>query len=123
MKISLQFIQTTEFPFTKSLGDHFQLGPVVKSNYAKEMGLGKSPMERLMDCPLYKKKKKQGFNPMVVTKLLDNYRSHKDLLTIPNQLFYGNELRNCVIPSTVKDSEKLAWLPKKGFPVLFHSIK
>lgn len=76
-----------------------------------------------MEHPLYQKKRKCGLNPMVVTKLRDNYRSHKDLLTIPNQLFYGNELRCCANPATVNASENLTWLPKKGFPVMFHNIR
>ena len=34
----------------------------------------------------------------VVVKLLNNYRSHSDILEIPSQLFYDGELRACANP-------------------------
>ncbi|XP_065207853.1 uncharacterized protein LOC135836764 isoform X2 [Planococcus citri] len=106
-------------------GDTKQLGPVVRSRYASDLGYGMSLMERLMTtCNLYKKDPVSGqYNSKVITKLLINYRSHEAILRIPNQQFYENEL-------IAKGSEKLIssmsqWdkLPKKGFPIIFHSVK
>jgi len=104
-------------------GDPKQLGPVVKSGLAAEFGLERSPMERLMEFPMYESKKKVGYNPMIITKLLDNYRSHKDLLTIPNEIFYKGELRCCADLAKVSDCEKLTWLPNSNFPILFDNIR
>lgn len=58
-----------------------------------------------------------------MTKLVDNYRSHKALLTLPSKLFYQGEL--CVrAPQAVVES-LCQWktLPKKGFPLIFHGVK
>ena len=35
-------------------GDPKQLGPVIRSSLARQLGLGKSYLERLMDLPLYR---------------------------------------------------------------------
>ena len=37
------------------------------------------------------------FNRKVVTKLLNNYRSHEGILSKPNELFYNNELKVIII--------------------------
>lgn len=58
-----------------------------------------------------------------MTKLVDNYRSHKALLTLPSKLFYQGEL--CVrAPQAVVES-LCQWktLPKKGFPLIFHGVR
>ena len=38
------------------------------------------------------------FDPRLITKLVKNFRSHTELLTVPNQLFYDNELESCADP-------------------------
>ena len=60
-------------------GDPKQLGPVVKSRMAKHFGFGVSLMERLMGCEAYMKNvglfgDQGGYNPKLVTKLVNNYR-------------------------------------------------
>ena len=35
-----------------------------------------------------------------VTKLVNNYRSHRELLTVPSRLFYDSELVPCVDSET-----------------------
>ncbi|XP_028286299.1 RNA helicase Mov10l1 [Parambassis ranga] len=103
-------------------GDPCQLGPMVKSKLASAFGLGMSLMERLMANPLYSRHD-WGYNPMLVTKLIYNYRSHEALLSLPSKLFYQGEL--CFKgPADVVDS-LCQWkcLPKKGFPLLFHGTK
>ncbi|XP_061074539.1 putative helicase mov-10-B.1 isoform X2 [Conger conger] len=105
-------------------GDPKQLGPVLRSPLAIQHGLGLSLLERLMrDNPLYQKDEKSGrFNPMFVTKLLRNYRSHPAILRIPNELFYDGELQ--VFAHQELRNSYCAWehLPKQGFPLVFHGV-
>lgn len=97
-------------------GDPKQLGPVVRSSLATTLGFGKentsswcmkfvrilsmiffccvdmSLLERVMSqCKLYEKNPE--YNPKVITKLINNYRSHREILHIPNICFYDNELK------------------------------
>jgi superfamily I DNA and/or RNA helicase len=45
-------------------------------------------------CDLYKKDEThKQYNPAVITKLVKNFRSHKKILAVPNQIFYDNELK------------------------------
>lgn len=74
-------------------GDPKQLDAVTKSNYAKELGFSKSWMEQLCEKPLYQPNPMtKRYNSKYITKLVKNYRSHKDILAVPNALFYDNEL-------------------------------
>jgi len=62
------------------------------------------------------------FDPRFVTKLVDTYRSHPDILQVPNELFYGGDLV-CLAPE--EETHTLVnWrgLPTKGFPITFISI-
>ena len=95
-------------------GDPAQLGPLVHSQAARLAGLGTSLLERLAARALYHRgegghssdavggiiggdsqQEKGGgggdYNPLVMTKLLRNFRSHPALLQLPNTLFYGNQ--------------------------------
>lgn len=49
--------------------------------------LGTSLLERLMNLELYK-----TLNPNFITMLKLNFRSHRTILTLPNALFYDNQL-------------------------------
>lgn len=106
-------------------GDPHQLGPVVKSNLAVKLGLTLSPLERLMQTPVYSKDPVKGYNPLVITKLLVNYRSHPALLEISNRLFYDGELISDPIPHVQKSTltEKIKWLPSANFPLIFHHVE
>ena len=60
-------------------GDPYQLGPVLRSDISKDYGLGISLLERLCDQPLYQRDEvlfadAGCYNPLVVTKLVYNYR-------------------------------------------------
>ncbi|XP_066526077.1 RNA helicase Mov10l1 [Hoplias malabaricus] len=103
-------------------GDPKQLGPVVKSKIAEAFGLGLSLLERLMARSLYSCSEK-GYNPLLVTKLVYNYRSHEVLLSLPSRLFYGGEL--CVRSQRAVVDSLCHWsrLPTKGFPLIFHGIR
>lgn len=104
-------------------GDPKQLGPVVKSHLAKELGYDQSYMERLMTYPLYSRDPVSGlFNNRYITQLVKNYRSHESILRIPNKLFYENKLEACA------ESRDTDWyidsrlLPSAKFPIIFHSV-
>jgi putative helicase MOV10L1 len=60
-------------------GDPKQLGPVLQSTEAKVYGLEVSFLERLASLPLYQRdetrfKDHGSYDPMLVTKLVRNYR-------------------------------------------------
>uniref|UniRef100_A0A669BRY8 RNA helicase n=1 Tax=Oreochromis niloticus TaxID=8128 RepID=A0A669BRY8_ORENI len=104
-------------------GDPKQLGPILRSPFAIEHGLGLSLLERLMrHNSLYQKNTDGHFDTRFVTKLLRNYRSHSAILKIPNELFYENELQ--VFADQWERETYCNWeyLPKKGFPVIFHGV-
>jgi len=76
-------------------GDWQQLGPVVRSSAADALGLSKSLMERLTAHPFYKHSASR-----CLVRLTRNYRSHEQLLKVPSQLFYQQQLLACADPST-----------------------
>lgn len=128
-------------------GDPFQLGTVVHSNVAKTAGLGVSLLERLMMVTptstveginattkrmlskysrheLYTDRSSEtAYYSKYVTKLLQAYRCHPDIIHVSNSLFYGSELRP-QITSNSPNSSFTAWphLPTPGFPVIFDCI-
>uniref|UniRef100_A0A8C7IM48 RNA helicase n=1 Tax=Oncorhynchus kisutch TaxID=8019 RepID=A0A8C7IM48_ONCKI len=103
-------------------GDPRQLGPIVKSKLAQAFGLGVSLLERLMANTLYSREN-GGYNPVLVTKLVYNYRSHEALLALPSRLFYNGEL--CVRAQRLVVDSLCHWsrLPTKGFPLIFHGVR
>ena len=63
-----------------------------------------------------------AYDDRLVVKLLRNYRSHPDILHIPNHSFYEGEL----IPDADEAARTIlcSWpeLPKRGFPLVFHGV-
>lgn len=59
-----------------------------------------------------------------IIKLVQNYRSHSAILNFPNKVFYDGELEVCADPviTTIKRLDRARWLPRPGFPVVFHSV-
>ncbi|XP_042326866.1 RNA helicase Mov10l1 isoform X2 [Sceloporus undulatus] len=109
-------------------GDPMQLGPVIKSRLAIAYGLNISLLERLMSRSLYMRDEQAfgacgSYNPLLITKLVKNYRSHAALLSVPSRLFYHNELEVCADPTVV--NSLLGWekLPSKHFPLIFHGVQ
>ncbi|KAM1216197.1 probable RNA helicase SDE3 [Malus sylvestris] len=98
-------------------GDPMQLGPIINSREAETFGLGKSYLERLYECDFYRNGDRN-----YVTKLVKNYRSHPEILRLPNELFYGRELIACKDDS-VSFMARVDLLPNKDFPVLFFGIQ
>ena len=62
------------------------------------------------------------YDPLVITKLLDNYRSHPKLLELPNRLFYDGELRAKADPVIYTALERWEGLPTPKVPMLFDAI-
>lgn len=76
-------------------GDPMQLGPFVGSSFAVEFGMDESYLSRILETYPYQKDFaawQHGFNEKLVTKLNDNYRSVKEVLTLPSQMFYDGSL-------------------------------
>ena len=56
---------------------------------------GQSLLERHMSMKLYSRDDKDQFNSNYVTELVRSFRSHPDILEVPNSCFYENELVAC----------------------------
>ncbi len=109
-------------------GDPKQLGPVLQSRYAKLYGLEESFLERLSRRQLYRRdedvfRSHGGYDPLLVTRLVRNYRSHSSIIEIPSKLFYFSDL----IPKAPKKITRrflgLDFLPNKETPLIFHGVQ
>ena len=83
-------------------GDPQQLGPVLRSSLAKEHGLDMSYLERLCSLPLYRRDLEKfaehgGYDPLLITKLVDNYRCHPAIIGLSSCMFYNDELKVKVV--------------------------
>merc|ERR1712223_1586091 len=87
-------------------------------------GLQTSLLERLMsnsDC--YKRNPDTNeFPSKTITKLLNNFRSHETLLTLPSRLFYENELKAKAEPILVNSMLNWVNLPNPKIPLVFHGV-
>ncbi|KAK2898644.1 hypothetical protein Q8A67_010062 [Cirrhinus molitorella] len=103
-------------------GDPKQLGPILRSPLAINHGLDVSLLERLMKQNGLYMKDNMEFDKRYVTKLILNYRSHPSILKVPNELFYDGELVACA--NEISSNQYCTWeyLPKRGFPVIFHGV-
>ncbi|NXQ91166.1 M10L1 helicase, partial [Nyctibius grandis] len=110
------------------VGDPKQLGPVIKSKIALNFGLNMSLLERLTSREIYLRDEDAfsacgAYNPLLITKLVKNYRSHSALLALPSKLFYHKDLEVCADTSVVTSLLNWGKLPRKGFPLIFHGIR
>lgn len=71
----------------------------VVAHTAGTLYAGKSLLERLMNerGGVYSREDEEGslYDTNYVTKLLKNFRSHPEILEVPNQRFYKFELQPC----------------------------
>ncbi|KAL5477180.1 hypothetical protein EMCRGX_G023934 [Ephydatia muelleri] len=109
-------------------GDPLQLGPVVFSSLASDNVLSISMLERLMGRDLYKRNTitfaaTGNYDSMVVTKLIENYRSHGTLLKLYSDQFYDGELMERGDHKITHSLCNWEHLPTKGVPLLFHGIQ
>ncbi|TDL24456.1 P-loop containing nucleoside triphosphate hydrolase protein [Rickenella mellea] len=100
-------------------GDSKQLGPIVRSPVARELGLGKSYLDRMMESPIYDEDTGRG---TTLVKLVKNWRSHPDILKFPNDEFYRSELEACGDPLITHSLLRWDMLPTKQFPIIFHGV-
>ncbi|KAF7796423.1 hypothetical protein EIP86_007600 [Pleurotus ostreatoroseus] len=98
-------------------GDPRQLGPIIRSPIARELGLEKSYLERIMENPAYDERRRHG---LTVVKLVQNFRSHRAILTFPNDRFYGGDLRPCGEQKVINAYIGSTLLPNRRFPIIFH---
>lgn len=103
-------------------GDPQQLGPVIRSRLAKQFNLDVSLLERLMDTGPYQRMQNGYYNPQMLTKLLKNFRSHGDIIQVPNKLFYEGELQVCGDELITHSMDNWQKLPRRGCPLIFHSV-
>ncbi|XP_022652559.1 putative helicase MOV-10 isoform X2 [Varroa destructor] len=103
-------------------GDHMQLGPIIRSPIARMYAFGRSLLERLMDTSPYRRQKNNAFNPIFLTKLVKNFRSHEILLHLPNKLFYDDELKAHGDRSFTHAMINYKELPELGVPLIFHGV-
>ncbi|XP_060556275.1 putative helicase mov-10-B.1 [Ruditapes philippinarum] len=104
-------------------GDPKQLGPILRSQFARNFGLETSILERLMNTiPEYQRCDTSGYNERYVTKLVRNYRSHDAIISVPRDLFYDGELEACGDRMILDSMLRWDHLAKRGFPIIFHSV-
>lgn len=101
-------------------GDPMQLGPIIRNRLCLSYNLGMSLLERLITMPPYQQSDQANMHMM--TKLLRNFRSHPDILKVPNEMFYGSKLQASA--NEMISHSLLRWeeLPQKGVPLLFHGV-
>jgi len=113
-------------------GDPKQLGPIIRSQVAKDYGLDKSLLERLCECKPYHrrildhnhaKNTTQLYDKKIMTKLVRNYRSHPAILKLPNERFYDGDLLASADIFTMNSLINWEHLPRKGFPLIFHGVE
>lgn len=81
------------------IGDPKQLDAVTKSVWSTELGFKISWFERLFDSTMYQRHtESNNYNETYITQLVRNYRSHRAILKVPNELFYENALVASVSP-------------------------
>ncbi|KAI0062692.1 P-loop containing nucleoside triphosphate hydrolase protein [Artomyces pyxidatus] len=100
------------------LGDPKQLGPIIRSAVAREMGLETSYLERLMARDVYNAPASTGTS---FVKLVKNYRSHETILRYPNERFYDAELETRGDPASINSFLGSPVLASIKFPIVFHA--
>lgn len=112
-------------------GDPQQLGPIVRGDAVDDEhgGLSISLLERLIKThPAYTRNLDEhfdsaGYNPRVLTMLLNCYRCHPDILKLPNELFYHGALVAAADRLVTHNMGTWPGLPTRNFPLVFHGVE
>ena len=88
------------------IGDHCQLGPVVLSQEAKQLGYDRSLFERMVHLGI------------VPEKLLVQYRMHPALSQWPSGAFYDGALQNGLPEMQRQSDSRIKW-PRTDVPMVF----
>jgi len=107
-------------------GDPKQLGPVIRCNLPRNP-LKISLLERLTNMEIYSRQQEndallqfQYFDPVYITKLVENYRSHASILCKPSEMFYNGDL----IPRmNLFPFQNWPGLQNPNIPIVFHSVE
>lgn len=94
-------------------GDPHQLQAIVTNRYAGERGFSTSFLERILTRSPYLRDimrypDSSGFDPRLVTKLLNSYRALPSILHVYNELFYDSELIPMIKESDSRESKMIA---------------
>ncbi|XP_039956870.1 putative helicase MOV-10 [Bactrocera tryoni] len=103
-------------------GDTKQLGPVVMSPVAAELGLKYSLMERLLKRHCYAVNTDGTYDYTLQTRLRRNFRSHPAIVHIYNHLYYDHELLAKVNLANLLSSQNFPILKNKNWPVIFMAV-
>lgn len=103
-------------------GDHKQLGPVLQSQRANEWGLGLTLFERLLQRKCYQVEEDGSYNASVQTRLIRNFRSHPEIVSLYNNMYYEGHLRTEAPMEIVCRFHNWFYLPNATFPIMFHSV-
>merc|ERR1712223_411507 len=95
-----------------------------RSPIALKHGLQISLLERLMTTSnVYKRcEETKEYPSKAITKLLNNFRSHPKLLTLPSELFYDRELEAKADTFVTHSMVNWSQLPNKKVPLIFHGV-
>lgn len=109
-------------------GDPRQLGPIVSSALAKQFGMDISLLERLFlnNDPYRRDDRYQHYGfycPLFLTKLVDNYRSHPNLLKLPSSMFYDDELQPKADKVETTMFSRWEHLKNPNVPLIFHNVQ
>ncbi|XP_022223596.2 uncharacterized protein LOC111074918 [Drosophila obscura] len=103
-------------------GDHKQLGPVLQSHRANEWGLSVSLFERLLERKCYQVDAEGGYNAAVQTRLIRNFRSHPEIVSLYSDLYYNSELKAEASMENVSRVKSWFHTTNEDFPIMFHSV-
>ncbi|KAF3428361.1 hypothetical protein E2986_05091 [Frieseomelitta varia] len=101
-------------------GDPYQLGPVISCKKIEHL-LGRSLLERLMECEPYQKVNNK-YNSRYITKLIFNYRSKEAIIYTSNKEFYEGDLLCFKKENTHSIISNWRTFSEKTFPVLFIKV-
>uniref|UniRef100_W8BBF1 Putative helicase mov-10-B.2 n=1 Tax=Ceratitis capitata TaxID=7213 RepID=W8BBF1_CERCA len=107
-------------------GDHKQLGAIVKSDRAEQLGLGVSLMERLLDRKCYDvvvDGDNEQYERSIQTRLCRNFRSHPAIVKLFSHLYYEDKLLAMAPKEQTNWAENWKVLKDKDFPILFQSVR
>lgn len=100
-------------------GDPMQLDAMTQSKYASELGFKTSFMEKLLQKPCYMRNKiSHEFHSRYITQLVQNYRSHYNILEVPNELFYEKQLIPKASKGLSKENHRILYKSNKGSLVM-----
>ncbi|XP_053965577.1 putative helicase MOV-10 [Anastrepha ludens] len=103
-------------------GDTKQLGPVVMSPVAAELGLKYSLMERLLGRDCYAVKEDGTYDYTLQTRLRRNYRSHPAIVKLYNHLYYDGKLMAKANLDNLIKWQNFSILDNENSPVIFQAV-